>query len=537
MEEPKPSALERVAAGVLACVVLAYVPVYLSLPLARDQGLFAWVAMVMRDGGLPFRDAWEVKGPLVYLLYVIPVGLFGSNSWGVRLVDLLFVLGGMGMVYGALRPRVSPPVAVLGALLLFTYYTHDFWNAAQADGWASLMLLGCLVLLLADRGQRRPRVALLVGVLLGAMFLIKPPYALFCVLPPIHALASEPRAWRANGAFVVTAALGVLATIGLLVFVFWVRGGLEAMLDIQLGWNIQVYRSLYSLPLGARLQELRFQLGAPSLLALHVLGLAGLGVYARSARHEAVLLSTAWAAGLLSIVIQGRFYPYHFFILYPALLLGTGLGLRATSEVLKDKPLALRVLPRLGAAGLLVFGLHLPVRMMLMRTEDRLDFLSGRLGTEEYNATFTWGDYYYADIAALAQHVSETTAPEDTVLVYGLDAGINFLAHRHSPTRFGFQYPLVIGTEEFKTRYRAEFLQALEAHPPRLIILSDHIDNPLYRATVPGQMRDFPALRDYIERGYSPDVQTPHYFVFRRGKPAGAPPSPSREAAGTHGGG
>ncbi|WNG40611.1 glycosyltransferase family 39 protein [Archangium violaceum] len=529
MEEPKravpglrPDTLERVAAVVLAFVALAYVPLYLSMPLARDQGLFAWVAMVVRDGGLPYRDAWEVKGPLVYLVYALPVSLFGSVSWGVRLVDLLFVMGGMRLLYVALRPRVSTPLAILTALVLFTYYTYNFWDSAQADSWASLVLLGCLVLFFADGGRRRPWVALLAGVLLGLLALFKPLYGLFCVLPPVYALVSEPRAWRANVTFVATAALGVLATLGLFVLVFWLRGGLEALVDIQFHFNPSVYQGTHQRSFAASLHELRARLMEPHMLALHVLGLVGPAWYARSARREVTLLYTAYLVGFIALCIQNKFYPYHFFILLPALFVGMGLALQATGEVLKEKPQALRLLPRLGALGLLGFGLFPLVLMMSMRAEDGLDYLNGELSAVEYNATFNGLDFYYEDIAALAEHITESTAPEDTVLVYGFDAGINFLSNRHSPTRFGFQYPLVVGTQEYKARYRAEFLAALEAHPPKLIVVADRIDNNLYRGTSVTLLNDFPALKELLERDYKPEARTRHYLLFRRASPGEA---------------
>src|SRR5262245_21558461 len=51
-------------AALLVLLPLAWVPLSLQLPLGRDQGIFAWVAEVVLGGGLPYADAWEIKGPV-----------------------------------------------------------------------------------------------------------------------------------------------------------------------------------------------------------------------------------------------------------------------------------------------------------------------------------------------------------------------------------------------------------------------------------------------------------------------------------------
>ena len=53
------------AFGLAALALLAaWAAIYLSWPFGQDQSAFAWVADAILRGGLPYRDAWEVKGPL-----------------------------------------------------------------------------------------------------------------------------------------------------------------------------------------------------------------------------------------------------------------------------------------------------------------------------------------------------------------------------------------------------------------------------------------------------------------------------------------
>jgi len=43
----------------------------LSWPLGGDIGTYAWVGDIILSGGAPYKDAWDVKGPLVYYFYAL----------------------------------------------------------------------------------------------------------------------------------------------------------------------------------------------------------------------------------------------------------------------------------------------------------------------------------------------------------------------------------------------------------------------------------------------------------------------------------
>ena len=60
--------LSAAALGLLAALAAV---VSLWWPYGWDQGAMAWVGDTIVDGGMPYRDAWDVKGPLTY--YVVKV--------------------------------------------------------------------------------------------------------------------------------------------------------------------------------------------------------------------------------------------------------------------------------------------------------------------------------------------------------------------------------------------------------------------------------------------------------------------------------
>ena len=63
----------------LAALAAVWVTASLSWPFGWDQGILAWAGDVIHQGGMPYRDAWDIKGPLAYYLYALAQWLFGKN--------------------------------------------------------------------------------------------------------------------------------------------------------------------------------------------------------------------------------------------------------------------------------------------------------------------------------------------------------------------------------------------------------------------------------------------------------------------------
>ena len=68
----------------------------------------------------------------------------------------------------------------------------------------------------------------------------------------------------------------------------------------------------------------------------------------------------------------------------------------------------------------------------------------------------------------LPTYISDHTQPHDTVLPWGGEVGINFLARRDAPTAH-FQYGILVPSE-ITDRISAQFYRDLRLHPPALIL-------------------------------------------------------------------
>ena len=61
----------------------------LQVPLSEDAGAYLYVGDVIRDGGLPYVDAADNKGPLTYLLFGALDIVSGGSTTALRLTLVL----------------------------------------------------------------------------------------------------------------------------------------------------------------------------------------------------------------------------------------------------------------------------------------------------------------------------------------------------------------------------------------------------------------------------------------------------------------
>jgi hypothetical protein len=115
----------------------------------------------------------------------------------------------------------------------------------------------------------------------------------------------------------------------------------------------------------------------------------------------------------------------------------------------------------------------------------------------------------------LVTYLETHSTPDETVVVWGSNAGVNYLSHRASPSPFGYVQPLVDPpNSDLRRRYRDEFIRRLESAPPRYVVaLSERVceraptpDERKLMGPAEGIMRclsDVPALRDFVLSRYT----------------------------------
>lgn len=283
-------------------------------PVQYNEAMFVVFGREILLGGLPYRDVFDQKPPLIYYLYAASEALFGDGFMAPRI--LIFASMGATAVLVALTAR-----EFLGRRLAFVAggafaLSTGLIAIAENAGLDQLMLLPLMgaVYVVVVRWMRTRTSGLLVvaGVLASLALLLKPvalPVAL--VLGGIVIVTS-----RRSGPPLVFA--GTAATCGLAtLLVIWLLGVLPEASDavVDFGREYGAYGWANSDP-GHRLIFWLLALSplvAPAGVAIVILTLE------RSRR--VVVLGALLVASIVGVVLPGVFLPYYAWLACPFLAL------------------------------------------------------------------------------------------------------------------------------------------------------------------------------------------------------------------------
>ena len=142
-------------------LVLAFRLPYFGLTvLNSDEGLYAAVARVMQDGGLPYRDAWDHAAPGIFYVYRFLFGIFGPWSMGAVRLAALVMHFASGMIVGqAVRKKYGSLTGLVTSLLVIAAI-GGYLPADSIAGLTETFLLPffltavTLTLLWVDTGRR-----------------------------------------------------------------------------------------------------------------------------------------------------------------------------------------------------------------------------------------------------------------------------------------------------------------------------------------------------------------------------------------------
>lgn len=488
------------------------------LPMTQDQGLYAAIGQVILRGGLPYRDAFDVKTPGVYYTYaailstiqdpwrrcdvgpvpglsphvlspvcgsllfqavdaVVVLGTAGLVAWVARLLGLRGIWAawafGFAAVFASLsavsgsgsvseRYMLGPAVVVIGAGLRYLATRRAVWLIAAS-------LAGAVAVL-----YKIPAGASLGGL---ALFLT------YACLRGRHGLrpADLPRV-----ALLLAVPFG--AALGAVYAAFALAGAGADLLEATILYNVsRAGVDARQVPQAAL--SAAWRVARDGMAPLWTLALVGV-VLARRAPVGGLVL--AWTALDVAALFLGgsKFAQVYFLQLVPSFALLATFALRGLWNAAPPTRLPQRLWLGASLAGLLMLSASFQVGVALRAWNDYVGY--------------GWSSQVVEKVAAVVQALPRG----ETVFIWGDQAQIYVLGGRMPPTRFLSIVGLSAGSGAPFDRRRAELIAALEATPPRLIL-----EDPLTAEQDPdgrllSNLRSFPELRAFLARRYQPVTLT-----------------------------
>lgn len=510
-------------AALLGALIIAPITLY---PFGRDQGAFAAVADVIGRGGVPYRDAWEIKPPGIYYLFWAVFELFGRSMFAMRLFDVCWTLATAALLFVIGKKLWSFWAGIFGALLFLARYAlgFDFWHTTQCDGFASLPLVGAAALLLLVEERRRFLYALIGGALIGFAIIFKPTLGLFLLLPFMvvfitsgqESCSCPTRLLRFAGYV-----LGCAAFLLAIVIFMSVQGGLRDMIAIVFKWN-QAYAALSSsTPLFVKIpvQTMQFLLGGQYLL-LKLIGLLAIAATIQLVRDRTGgrvrWFVPTWALLMLAGVwVQDKYHAYHWLPVLPPIGLLAGYGIVMVGSWLNR--IAGRAARPVAATGLALLAFLLATAW-LAQFRFPLEYLTGRISQETYLAEYrdrASPDFSFAADLQMAAFLDKNTAPGTPVYIWGFEPLVYFLADRPSASRFITLQPLV--TPWSPPAWRQELITDLEKkRPPFILVLHNDVFPWVTTSLLDsaGQLEYFPQLQMLLNENYALTARLEDFDIY-----------------------
>ena len=415
----------------------------------RDQSVFIYVAEGLLDGDIPYRDRWDHKGPLIYLLNV--VGLLIAGIPGIWLVGGVFLTGSAWFAFRTIKRALGPTAALFSLAIFLIHFSKFSQGGNFTEHYALLFQFLALLLFvrLTSGSGQGVGLPLAIGILGAGAFLLRGNLIGVWLAIGLYWIIRRDIALR----WIIWSTVGGLAVLLLVSVLFAIFGAWSALWD-----SVVVYNFAYvDASLRDRVEVLGDMRKELVIISLPLVASWIAGLYywlsgrtrSRTFEHLLPLAVILGSIDVALIVLSGFQWGHYYLAILPASTLLIAFLVRFMTE---QRLLTPNVLSAVLLLGILYYAV--PYRHMVGKIDKYAN-------VDEVAVSFN--DQLIAD------RIRDETASDDSILVWGAEPEIYSLSQRDAPTRFFYQYPLVKPGYANQTN-RNEFISDVIDSRPAIIV-------------------------------------------------------------------
>ncbi len=407
----------------LAAVVFFRLPSLFEPHSYGDEGVYLTVGLAIRKGLLLYRDIFDNKPPLLYLL----AALSGGIIFWLRFLLLVSVLTSIYFFQKLAEKILVSSTGVKAATLVFAFLTTIRLiegNIANAEVFILLPVISSFYLIfqLLEKKTKNDGGFLVAGLILSSSFLLKVPAVLdFAVILVFLLFFREKKKILHFSQKEILLLAGYLLPLLLTGLFFLSQGAFGPFFEACFK---QTFGYLFSWQTGSHLFSFA-SLVKSDLLARSILLLGGLILlfFLRQKLVFSSLFVSLWfILALFGATLSGRPYPHYLLQALPAFSLLVGLALTKKAKFKWQLIVGLLTLLTLSI---------IRYRFWFYPTfpyyQNFFQFFLGRKTKEEY---FSFFGKEIPQLYAIAQFVNENTAPQERIFVWGNNPHLYALARR-----------------------------------------------------------------------------------------------------------
>lgn len=442
-----------------------------NAPFERDEGEYAYSAMILKEGFLPYKNSFLQKPPMIVYTYYLAQLINKKAVWPPRLLMALSTFL-TTIILGKIAKREWGESAQWIAMFLFVpmiMFPVLTPFAANTEKFMVLPLISLVYLFLKNQFSENKQVWFFGGILSSFTIFYKPisfPIILivfFFWIKNYYQKQKNPKKILALSLFFI---VGFFITSLLILLPFIVRRNLKYFFEAVI-----IFNSFYIKNFGNPLINLSNYLKKFFYYWYILIPLLIFPFFKRPKNFSFYV--SLFFISFLTIFSSPMGHYYLQLIPFLTLMI-TGSLIEIIKFLKKDQQILFQVILTLIIISFMIY----PIKNQFYLTpEELIIWVYGRVNP-----------FYEAPI--IGKIVKEKTLTNDYIFVAGSEPQIYFYSQRKSPTRFIITYPLNLNTP-FRLKYQKEVINELKKNPPKIIVVSQKQHSGLWDKNSPRIFLDF----------------------------------------------
>jgi len=472
--------LKHVGACILVACAVIFVCSTWHWSFVGDEAFIRYVNFLMHHGMAPYRDIVDINMPGAYAVDWLVVHLFGSGSLAWRIFD--FTLMGLATLAAVAIAWPYDRFAGIyaGALFMLIHGRDGVAQAGERDLTMSVLLLGAVALLFYARRKNCWVATAFFGLLCGCASIIKPTVIPLGFVLLLMLIVDRRRSRLPILVHLIGGIAGLLIPL-LLTLLFLLREHAVSAFLYTLDRLLPYHASIGRLPMSYFV----WHSFASDLVPIVAVWLALAGLQKDWRNWERGVLLVCLAFGLVSLIVQGKGFPYHRYPSEAFLLLLAGI----------DFTLALQRHGKLKALG--VVGLGLGVLVLAPISTIKATRYQGKTPA---TSTMLQADLNRLGGKALSRNIQ---------CIDNVGGCILTLNRMQIVQSTGFLYDCYLFAPKpsrVQEDYRARFWHELQVHPPKVFVVTNRLCMNV-RGSSFNKLEQWPQFEEYLRADYTLEVQ------------------------------
>lgn len=450
-----------IIATILFCMGSYLNPFSTHMP-CTDELVWLYIANGMHEGLIPYVDMFDHKGPLLYIIYYLGIGITGGAFWGVWVLILLTMITSMIFCYKTTYIlTASNKISFISALLVLTAFGYFTYMAGLKEVFALPFIFISLYYFAKYIISNKIKTweLLIIGAAFACVLMITPTLAILwtIILPYIIARSIIVNKSIKEVGKVFPILLGCLVILLPQITYLHIHDALNAFVECYITFNLEYSEDGFLSTLNAKRTLLKTILTTSSFIFAEIFILISLFSKDKKKKELAVFSVIFYILTILVTCIIGNAYNHYMIVCIPCLCIPCAWGIECLSKILETstsnhwKILAILLI----CAGLIGYG---GIYAGMWQTYN----------TNKYSNTLLTQDE-----ARVIEIIDAHTTNKDTIQVFANKNYFYLATETTSATRFSYLPPT--GYQ----KYNDEMLADINSNRPKIIVNSKSVSNSI----------------------------------------------------------